>query len=136
MKFFRLWYADKRLIVKGDIMKDNNYLKQFIENMDENTSLKTLQTYVDDMVNVRGFADETPQDCLLLLTEELGELAKEVRKNHTHIKNDKSKASSHSLNGEMADVLMMLLALARTLDVDILEAFREKELENCTRNWE
>ena len=117
-------------------MKENNYLKQLIENMDENTSLKSLQTYVDEMVNVRGFADETPQDCLLLLTEELGELAKEVRKNHTHIKNDKAKQSNHSLNGEMGDVLMMLLALARTLNVDLLDAFKEKELENCTRNWE
>ena len=54
-------------------MKDNNYLKQLIENMDENTSLKQLQTYVDEMVNVRGFAEETPQDCLLLLTEELAQ---------------------------------------------------------------
>ena len=117
-------------------MKDNSYLKQLVENMDENTSLKTLQNYVDEMVNVRGFADETPQDCLLLLTEELGELAKEVRKSHTRIKNDKSKVSNHSLNGEMGDVLMMLLALARTLDIDLLSAFKEKELENCTRNWE
>ena len=117
-------------------MKDNSYLKQLIDNMDENTSLKALQNYVDEMVNVRGFADETPQDCLLLLTEELGELAKEVRKNHTHIKNDIAKASTHSINGEMADVLMMLIALARTLDIDLLSAFKEKELENCTRNWE
>lgn len=117
-------------------MKDNSYLKQLVENMDENTSLKTLQNYVDEMVNVRGFADETPQDCLLLLTEELGELAKEVRKSYTRIKNDKSKVSNHSLNGEMGDVLMMLLALARTLDVDLLDAFKEKELENCKRSWE
>ena len=117
-------------------MKDNSYLKQLIENMDENTPLKALQTYVDEMVNVRGFSEETPQDCLLLLTEELGELAKEVRKNHTHIKNDTAKVSNHSLNGEMADVLMMLLALARTLDVDLLQAFKEKELVNCTRNWQ
>ena len=116
-------------------MKDNAYLKQLIENMDENTSLKALQAYVDDMVNVRGFADETPQDCLLLLTEELGELAKEVRKNHTHIKNDTAKVSTNSLNGEMADVLMMLLALARTLNIDILQAFKDKELVNCNRNW-
>ena len=72
-------------------MKDNSYLKNLIENMDENTSLKQLQNYVDEMVNIRGFADETPQDCLLLLTEELGELAKEVRKSHTHIKNDTAK---------------------------------------------
>ena len=117
-------------------MKDNSYLKQLIENMDENTPLKALQTYVDEMVNVRGFSEETPQDCLLLLTEELGELAKEVRKTHTHIKNDTAKVSNHSLNGEMADVLMMLLALARTLDVDLLQAFKEKELVNCTRNWQ
>ena len=117
-------------------MKDNSYLKGIIDSMDENTSLKTLQNYVEEMVNVRGFADETPQDCLLLLTEELGELAKEVRKNHTNIKNDTAKTSAHSLEGEMADVLMMLIALARTLDIDLLSAFKEKELENCTRNWE
>ena len=87
------------------------------------------------MVNIRGFADETPQDCLLLLTEELGELAKEVRKNHTHIKNDTAKNNKSDLNGEIGDVLMMLLALCRTLDVDLLQAFREKELINCGRNW-
>lgn len=116
-------------------MKDNSYLKNIIENMDENTSLKQLQDYVEDMVNIRGFADETPQDCLLLLTEELGELAKEVRKSHTHIKNDTAKNNKSDLNGEIGDVLMMLLALCRTLDVDLLQAFREKELINCDRNW-
>ncbi|MBE6867081.1 MAG: nucleotide pyrophosphohydrolase [Ruminococcaceae bacterium] len=116
-------------------MKDNSYLKNLIENMDESTSLKQLQDYVEDMVNIRGFADETPQDCLLLLTEELGELAKEVRKNHTHIKNDTAKNNKSDLNGEIGDVLMMLLALCRTLDVDLLQAFREKELINCGRNW-
>ncbi len=116
-------------------MKDNSYLKNLIENMDENTSLKQLQDYVDEMVNIRGFSDETPQDCLLLLTEELGELAKEVRKTHTHIKNDTAKNNKSDLNGEMSDVLMMLLALRRTLDVDLLQAFREKELVNCTRDW-
>ena len=78
-------------------MKDNSYLKNLIENMDENTSLKQLQNYVDEMVNIRGFADETPQDCLLLLTEELGELAKEVRKSHTHIKNDTAKNNTKNM---------------------------------------
>ena len=117
-------------------MKDNAYLKNLIENMGENTSLKQLQDYVEEMVNVRGFADETPQDCLLLLTEELGELAKEVRKSHTHIKNDTAKNNAKDLNGEMGDVLMMLLALRRTLNVDLLQAFKEKELINCNRNWQ
>ena len=117
-------------------MKDNSYLKNLIENMDDTTSLQQLQTYVDEMVNVRGFADETPQDCLLLLTEELGELAKEVRKSCTQIKNDPAKGNTSNLNGEIGDVLMMLLALCRTLNVDLLQAFKDKELINCNRNWQ
>ena len=58
-------------------MKDNSYLKNLIENMDENTSLKQLQNYVDEMVNIRGFSDETPQDCLLrnLTQRQFGGLA-------------------------------------------------------------
>ena len=117
-------------------MKDNEYLRQLVEKMDDTTSVTFLQKYVDDMVNVRGFADETPQDTLLLLTEELGELAKEVRKSHTKIKNDTSKNNTDNLIGEIGDVFMMLLALCRTLDVSLIEAFKEKELINCGRNWE
>ena len=52
-------------------MKDNSYLRSLAEKMDKTTTVAQLQQYVDEMVNVRGFADETPQDCLLLLTEEL-----------------------------------------------------------------
>ena len=117
-------------------MKDNNYLRQLAEKMDDTTSLSFLQKYVDDMVNISGFSDQTPQDCLLLLTEELGELAKEVRKGHTHIKNDTSKNNAGNLKGEVGDVFMMLLALCRTLDISLIEAFRDKELINCDRNWE
>lgn len=117
-------------------MKDNNYLRQLAEKMDDTTSLSFLQKYVDEMVNIRGFSDETPQDCLLLLTEELGELAKEVRKSHTTIKNDTAKNNTDNLKGEVGDVFMMLLALCRTLDISLIEAFRDKELINCDRNWE
>ncbi|MBQ8605067.1 MAG: hypothetical protein IJ410_09535 [Oscillospiraceae bacterium] len=117
-------------------MKDNAYLRTIAENMDENTTVSSLQKYVDEMVNIRGFADETPQDALLLLTEELGELAKEVRKSHTRIKNDPAKGHTDNLKGEVGDVFMMLLALCRTLDIDLVEAFKEKELINCDRIWE
>lgn len=117
-------------------MKNNAYLRTLAEKMDETTTVAQLQQYVEDMVNVRGFADETPQDCLLLLTEELGELAKEVRKAYTHIKNDTSKNNTDNLKGELGDVFMMLIALRRTLDIDLVDAFREKELINCDRIWE
>lgn len=117
-------------------MKDNSYLRALAEKMDKTTTVAQLQQYVDDMVNIRGFADETPQDTLLLLTEELGELAKEVRKSHTHIKNDPAKGHTDNLKGEVGDVFMMLLALCRTLNIDLVDAFREKELINCDRKWE
>lgn len=115
--------------------KDNAYLKRIVQSMGPETSLCRLQDYVEQMVQVRGFADETPQDCLLLLTEELGELAKEVRKAHTRIKSDTAKDNSADLEGELRDVLMMLLALRRTLDADLMQAFKDKEMINCTRHW-
>ncbi len=116
-------------------MKDNNYLKKILENMDENTTLAFLQQYVDEMIHIRGWQDETPQDTMLLLTEELGELAKEVRKSCTNIQNDTAKAKTSNLSGEIGDVFLMLMALCRTLDVDLLKAFKEKELVNCNRKW-
>ena len=51
-------------------------------------------------------------------------------------KNDTAKNNTKDLNGEIGDVLMMLLALCRTLDVDLLQAFKDKELVNCNRNWQ
>lgn len=116
-------------------MKDNGYLKELIQAMGPDTSLSQLQEYVNLMVQVRGFDKESPQDCLLLLTEELGELAKEVRKSCTAIKSDVDKTDRNDLKGEMRDVLMMLLALRRTMDVNLLEAFKDKELINCRRRW-
>ena len=117
-------------------MKNNDYLKLLVMDMGKETSLSQLQNYVEDMVKIRGFDKETPQDAMLLLTEEVGELAKEVRKAATNIKNDKSKKGQNDLEGEAADVLMMLLALCRTLNIDLMEAFKNKELINCQRNWE
>ena len=114
---------------------NNDYLKEIVQAMGAETSVARLQEYVKLMVQVRGFDQESPQDCLLLLTEELGELAKEVRKSCTAIKSDVEKPDTNNLKGEMRDVLMMLLALRRTLDVNLLEAFKDKELTNCRRRW-
>ncbi len=116
-------------------MKDNNYLREIVEKMDENTTVAFLQKYIDEMVHVRGWQYETPRDTMLLLTEELGELAKEVRKSCTNIQNDTAKDNTPNLAGEIGDVFLMLMALCRTLDVDLLEAFKQKELINCGRNW-
>ena len=115
--------------------KDNEYLREKLLKMGENTTLREIQEYIGEMVNIRGWQNETPQDAMLLLTEEIGELAKEVRKSCTDIQNDVNKNRADDLNGEAADVFLMVLALCRTLDIDLLQAFKEKELINCNRKW-
>lgn len=113
---------------------DNEYLKQQLQKMDEKTTLKDLQKYINEMIEIRGFSNETPQDVMLLLTEEIGELAKEVRKT-THIKMDVSKSRTLDAEGEIADVFMYLLSMCRVMNIDLLEAFINKEERNCKREW-
>lgn len=113
---------------------DNEYLKQQLQKMDNKTSLEDLQKYINEMIEIRGFTNETPQDVMLLLTEEIGELAKEVRKT-THIKMDVAKSKVLDLEGEIADVFMYLLSMCRVMNIDLLEAFKKKEEKNCKRVW-
>ena len=114
--------------------KDNKYLEEKLEQMDKDTSLVEIQKYINDMVEIRGFSDETPQDIMLLMIEEVGELAKAVRKT-THIKMDINKTNDYDITGEITDVFNYLLELCGVLDIDLLEAFKEKENRNCKRLW-
>lgn len=102
--------------------------------LNENSSLKDVQEYARKMIEARGFEDETPQDILMLLTEELGELAKEVRKT-TKVKLDKNADKTPNLGNEIADVFNYLLALCIAKDIDLLQAFKQKEQINLKREW-
>lgn len=86
------------------------------------------------MIIARGFEEETPQDILMLLTEELGELAKEVRKT-TKVKLDKNEDRTINLGNEIADVFNYLLALCIAKDIDLFDAFKKKEAINLKREW-
>jgi NTP pyrophosphatase (non-canonical NTP hydrolase) len=99
------------------------------------SSVTDLQLYVRDMVLRRNFRQETPQDVLLLLVEELGELAKAIRK-YAGLKVDERKSFEYpALSDEIADVLIYLLHLANLTGISIFEAFYAKEQENETRHW-
>ncbi len=113
--------------MKIDLQKEWNSLK-------EESSLKEIQDYAKKMIIARGFEEETPQDILMLLTEELGELAKEVRKT-TKVKLDKSEDKSPNLGNEIADVFNYLLALCVAENIDLLQAFKDKEEINMKREW-
>lgn len=113
---------------------NNQYLKEQLSKINENTSLKDLQKYVNDMIEIRGFNEETPQDIMLLLTEEIGELAKEIRKT-TSIKMDINKRKELDVEGEIADVFMYILSMCRVMNINLVEAFKNKEKRNCEREW-
>ena len=80
-----------------------------------------------------------------LLTEEVGELAKAIRKKmalftekakESHSDQTKEQLIQDNLAEEMADVLSYLLDLANRFDVDLAESFKRKEAENDRRTWQ
>lgn len=95
-------------------------------------SLKTVQDYVRRMHRERGFTAD-PNKELLMLTEEVGELAKAVRK-EAGLKFSETTRRTDTAE-EVADVFIVLLALASIMDIDVYEAFRAKEAKNQKRTW-
>lgn len=99
----------------------------------DNPTLADLQTYVVSKVHERGFQDETIPAIFMLLLEELGELARAVRKTQA-IKTDPN-SQSNSIENEFADILFLTLELSSRLGVDLETVFRQKEKLNAKRNW-
>jgi NTP pyrophosphatase (non-canonical NTP hydrolase) len=106
-------------------------------------------------------SSQVPTDSLALLAEEFGEFVEERNWNRFHTPGNlavalvveasellecfqwciadsetvvKEDERCEHIRGEMADVALYLLALARTLDVDLAEACREKIAVN-RRRW-
>ena len=102
----------------------------------ENPTLTDIQQYVRDLEAERGFAEHSIVDQSLLLIEEIGELCKVVRKHHTTMGIDVGKKYDFDAAGEVADVLIMLNAVANRLGVDVEQALRDKEEQNKQRVWE
>ncbi len=96
-------------------------------------SLKELQKYVWQMNIERGFNTEDPAKKLVMLMEEMGELAKAIRKLSGMKFTDTTKQSD--VKEELGDVLIVLLGLASMVDIDIFDALVEKETKNRQRTW-
>lgn len=92
--------------------------------------LRDLQDYYGRMAALRGFTGETAQDTMLLLTEEVGELARAIRK-RVHLA--RADQSSEDPGAELADVQLYVLHLANVIGVDLAEAVVAKELVNHAR---
>lgn len=79
-------------------------------------TLPALQRYVARVVEERGFYRD-PRKIFILLTEEVGELATEIRR----LADDPGCASGDSLGFELADTLLYLLDLANGFGQDLEE---------------
>ncbi len=82
----------------------NNQLELW-NKLNENNTLQEVQKYIREVIKIRGFAEQKIEKTMLLLLEEVGELAKSIRKNATSMSIDKSKLNHYdTIESEVADV--------------------------------
>lgn len=101
----------------------------------DDPTLKELQHYLAEVCQERGWTKDSPSEKFLLFIEEIGELAKAMRKT-VGLYEEQAKQRDMSLEEEFADVLSYLLDLANCFQVDLETAFRAKEEINQSRTWE
>lgn len=101
----------------------------------EQPTLNDLQRYLAAVCQERGWTKDTPSEKFVLFIEEIGELAKAMRK-AGGLYEERAKERAMPLEEEFADVLSYLLDLANYFHVDLEAAFRAKEAVNQTRTWE
>ncbi|MBZ0198322.1 MAG: hypothetical protein K8H86_00525 [Ignavibacteriaceae bacterium] len=96
-------------------------------------TLNDFQEYVSKLEKERGFENQTVIEKCLLLGEEVGELFKAVRKINNLAVDENSDFTS--VEEELADILIFLCSIANRYDINLEEAFREKEKINRDRVW-
>ncbi len=92
-------------------------------------SLGQLQRHLATTARARGFGQERASDLLILLIEEIGELARFIRVHSGIERADVFEPAE----AELADCLIYLLLIAEKLDVDAGAAVRSKERGNAAR---
>lgn len=96
-------------------------------------SLNKLQDYVWQRNLERGFNTVDLDKKLVILMEEVGELAKAVRQSVGLKFTSTTKRAQ--LQEELADVLIVLLGLASMAHVNLFDALQAKERKNNKRTW-
>jgi len=87
-------------------------------------ALKEIQKQVDDWVIQYKVGYWKPHEILARLTEETGELAREI--NHIYgPKKKKSSEETKELSEEMADIIFTICCLANSLELNLDESFQQ-----------
>lgn len=107
---------------------------RYLENDLASDKIRDLQRYYRRVAITRGFDKETPAHVLILLVEEVGELAKALR-TRIGVSVQEDDTSRKSVRLELADCFIYLLHMANQTDNDLYAAFLEKERLNAGKRW-
>ncbi|MBE7498988.1 MAG: hypothetical protein HS113_01495 [Verrucomicrobiales bacterium] len=94
-------------------------------------AVKTFQNYYRRVALERGYSNENAKDCLLLMLEEFGELARALRKRMHLVRHGKQIPNHES--SELADVFIYVVHMANILKLDLSKAVQDKELLNIRK---
>ena len=115
-------------------MEENQ--EKLLQTIQSSNNLNDIQNYIKKVIEIRGFSNQTIQENMLLLSEEVGELAKAIRKDATNMNVDKEKIYNYdTIENEIADVFIVLTNISNSLNINMYDSFIKKEEINIKRIW-
>lgn len=100
----------------------------------QNANLAAYQQYVRQVMNERGFDDETVSQKFMLLLEQSGEFAQAARQKANLAQ--AADTTTEDLDDAAADVFNILLDICNQIGLDLETAFIKREHKNQSRTWE
>jgi NTP pyrophosphatase (non-canonical NTP hydrolase) len=94
-------------------------------------ALTSFQNYYRRVALQRGYSKENAKDCLMLMVEEVGELARALRKRTKAIRHGPDITNQEDI--ELADVFIYVVHMANILNIDLSKIVREKEMINSQK---
>lgn len=96
-------------------------------------TIKEAQSLVDDWINKVGVRYFNELTNMVLLTEEVGELARVIARKYGE-QSFKAGEENLNLSEEMADVLFVLICLANQTGTDLTDAFKQSMEKKTKRD--
>ena len=98
-------------------------------------TIADLQRHARELNDTQGWHGTTPEERVLWLVTEVGELAREVLQFTATGTEESRAAGHHRLGAEMYDVVWNICDLANIVGVDLEASFANKEAVNKERIW-
>ncbi|MFJ7468215.1 nucleotide pyrophosphohydrolase [Peribacillus frigoritolerans] len=123
-------------------MMFENENQEWVTHMEKQKTIQQMQAEVDQYIGQFKEGYFSPLAMLARMSEELGELAREV--NHYHgEKPKKATEEENSIEAEMGDMLFVLICFANSLGIDlqnshdlVMEKFTTRDKDRWTRKEE